>query len=61
MGWDVLLEDILREGRLVRLGTDSVVPEERYHAVTPVGREPTPAVRIFLDWMVERLNGPAVA
>lgn len=61
MGWDVLLEDILREGRLVRLGTDSVVPEERYHVVTPVGREPTPAVRIFLDWMVERLSGPAVA
>lgn len=60
MGWDVLLEDILREGRLVRLGTDSVVPEERYHVVTPVGREPTPAVRIFLDWMVERLSGPAV-
>lgn len=61
MGWDVLLEDILREGRLVRLGSDSVVPEERYHVVTPVGREPTSAVRIFLDWMVERLSGPAVA
>lgn len=59
MGWEVLLEDILREGRLVRLGTESVVPEERYHVITPVGREPTPAVRNFLDWMVERLNGPA--
>lgn len=56
MGWDVLLEDILREGRLMRLGQDSVVPEERYHLITPLGREPSPATRVFLDWIVERLS-----
>ncbi len=61
MGWAVLLEDILLEGRLVRLGSDSVVPQERYHVVTPLGREPSQATRIFLDWMVGRLNGPAPA
>lgn len=55
MGWEVLLEDTLREGRLVRLGTESVVPEERYHLVTPIGRQINPAARIFLDWMIERL------
>lgn len=59
MGWEVLLEDILQEGRLVRLGAESVVPEERYHVITPMGRDPTPAVRIFLDWMIERLKNSA--
>lgn len=51
MGWEVLLEDILRDGRLVRLGAVSVVPEERYHVITPPGREPSAATRIFLDWI----------
>lgn len=51
MGWDVLLDDILREGRLVRLGAEVVVPQERYHVVTPVGSEPSPAVQVFLDWI----------
>ena len=55
MGWDVLLEDILRDGRLVRLGQDSVVPEERYHVVAPLGRETSPATRVFLDWMIGTL------
>ena len=53
MGWEVLLEDILQGGRLVRLGTDSVVPEERYHVVTPLGRAPSGAARVFLDWLIE--------
>lgn len=58
MGWDVLLSDILRDGRLVRLGAESVVPEEGYHLVTPLGRDISPATRIFLDWITERLVGP---
>lgn len=55
MGWDVLLEDILRDGRLMRLGNEAVVPDEQYHVVTPIGREPTPATRIFQDWVTDRL------
>lgn len=57
IGWSVLLSDLLREGRLVQIGAVSVTPPERYHLVTPVGREPTAAVRLFLDWMQERLLG----
>ena len=56
MGWEVLLQDILREGRLVRLGTDSLVPDERYHVITPVGREPSGATAVFLGWLIARLG-----
>lgn len=55
MGWEVLLNDFLRDGRLVRLGTDSVIPEERNHILTPLGRDPSPAAQVFLDWLVDRL------
>ncbi len=55
MGWSVLLSDLLREGRLVRIGKVSVTPEERYHIVVPVGREPSAAARVFLDWLIEKL------
>lgn len=55
MGWAALLSDVLREGRLVRLGTDQVVPEEGYHLLTPLGRDPSPTTRIFLDWAAAHL------
>lgn len=59
MGWSVLLSDILREGRLVRLGTDEVEPEEGYHLLTPSGREPSPTTRSFLDWAAAQLDRPS--
>lgn len=59
MGWEVLLEDILHDGRLVRIGTDSVTPDERYHIITPIGRDIAPATRVFLDWITERLIPPS--
>ena len=46
----------LRDVRLVRLGSVSVTPEERYHIVTPVEIEPSPATRLFLDWAVDQLT-----
>lgn len=55
MGWAVLLSDLLREGRLVRIGTDAVAPAERYHVVTPLGRAPSPATRAVLDWLLQGL------
>ena len=61
MGWEVLLEDVLREGRLVRLGHQAVVPQERYHVVTPLGRDPSAATQTFLDWIVPHLIGGAGA
>lgn len=56
MGWSVLLSDMLRDGRLVRLGQISLTPEERYHVVTPVGRETSPAARTFLDWLIPQFR-----
>lgn len=61
MGWDVLLEDILREGRLVRLGAEAVVPPERYHIVTPIGRDPSATTQVFLDWITRHLTGADTA
>ena len=43
MGWAVLLSDLLRSGRLVRVGQDSVTPQEGYHVIAPAGRPPSPA------------------
>jgi DNA-binding transcriptional LysR family regulator len=59
MGWAVLLSDLLAAGRLVRIGTDSVTPAEQMHIVIPEGRDPSPAVRLFLDWMARHLLQPA--
>ena len=53
MGWDVLLSDHLRNGSLVQLGNQKVVPEERYHIVVPIGRKPGPAAQVFIDWIME--------
>jgi DNA-binding transcriptional LysR family regulator len=55
MGWAVLLSDLLRDGRLVRIGADSVTPDERYHVVTPLGRPASGATQAFLDWVTARL------
>lgn len=57
MGWAVLLSDLLRDRRLVRVGKDSVTPQEGYHVVVPTGRSPSPAARLFLDWLTQRLTG----
>ncbi len=56
MGWSLLLSDLLRSGRLVRIGSASVTPEERYHIVIPAGRDPAPAARLFLDWLIANLD-----
>lgn len=56
MGWSVLLSDLLRDGRLMRIGTDSVIPQEGYHIVVPVGRDPTPSTKVFIDWLTDHLG-----
>ena len=43
----------------MRIGTDSVTPAEQMHIVIPEGRDPSPAVRLFLDWMARHLLQPA--
>jgi DNA-binding transcriptional LysR family regulator len=59
MGWQVLLSNALREGRLVRIGSSSVTPQERHHIVVPVGREPSTATRAFIDWISDRFADEA--
>ncbi len=56
MGWSVLLSGLLRERRLVRIGRVSVTPDERYHVIIPRGRDPSPAARLFLDWLIEQVT-----
>lgn len=53
LGWLTLLKGHLDEGRLVRLGSDCVTTEERYHLLAPTGRPSTEATSMFIDWVVE--------
>jgi DNA-binding transcriptional LysR family regulator len=55
MGWAVLLSDYLKDGRLVKVGADSVTPREEYHIVVPAGRAISPATQVFLDWVTQSL------
>jgi DNA-binding transcriptional LysR family regulator len=51
LGWRTLLQRPLADGRLVRLGSCSVTPEEAYCVVLP-GRSPyRPHVDTFVSWM----------
>lgn len=59
LGWAGLLSRHLAQGSLVRIGSDSVVPEERHHILVPTGRAPSAATRIFLDWLSEGFADPA--
>ena len=59
LGWAGLLSRHLEQGSLVRIGSDSVVPEERHHILVPTGRAPSAATRIFLDWLSEGFADPA--
>lgn len=51
LGWAELLTAPLQEGRLVRLGADSLTLVERYHVLVPLGREPGPSAQEFLHWL----------
>lgn len=53
LGWKTLLKGHLDEGRLVRVGMDRVALEERYHLLVPIGRAPSPAAGLFVDWAIE--------
>ena len=55
MGWDVLLSDHLREGRLVRIGGDTVVPEAQYHIATPLGQRASATCQALIDWLKAHL------
>lgn len=52
-----LCRDELRQGRLVRVLPDWAPPTGVFHAVYPTRRGMLPAVRAFLDFLVERTRG----
>lgn len=51
LGWGVLIAEHLKDGRLVRLGGDTLSLEERYHVLVPLGRAPAGPAAMFLDWL----------
>lgn len=51
LGWSELLAGHLEDGRLVRLGSHSVVMEEQYHLLIPTGREPRGSTKLFVGWV----------
>lgn len=54
---DILLNEGLRSGKLVALFKDShVVEAQPISAVYPMGRQRSPKVRVFVDWLVATFN-----
>ncbi len=53
MGHDVLVQDMIDQGRLVRPFEHSVPMQEAYYLMIPARHSETPASRAFVDWIRE--------
>lgn len=51
LGWATLVSDLLADGRLVRIGRHRLETPDRYHILTPLGREPSPMAGQLIDWL----------
>lgn len=51
LGWALLLKEHLEDGRLIRLGEDSLTLTEKYHVLVPLGRDTSPAAHTLLEWI----------
>ena len=51
MGHDVLVQDMIDQGRLVRPFDHSVPMQEAYFLMLPARHSQTPATRAFIDWI----------
>lgn len=51
LGWRVMLERILAQGRLVPLTEAFVESPASYHAITPLRGRPNPAADAFVSWI----------
>lgn len=51
LGWATLVSDLIENGRLIRVGTHRLVTEDRYHVLTPAGRDPSAATVTLLNWL----------
>ncbi|MDE3028703.1 MAG: LysR family transcriptional regulator [Paracoccaceae bacterium] len=56
LGWAMLIASHLAEGRLVRVGSHSLILEDHYHVLIPAGRNPSPAALTFIDWITQRFQ-----
>jgi DNA-binding transcriptional LysR family regulator len=56
LGWANLLTRALNEGRLVRLCSQSIKPEETYNLVLPRGTAASPSVIAFTGWISEMMS-----
>jgi DNA-binding transcriptional LysR family regulator len=56
LGWAALISDYLNDGRLVRLGVQSVIPDEQHHLLVPLGRKPNAATSAFIEWISNRFT-----
>lgn len=53
---DTIVEDYVASGELVRVLSDWHAPHGIFHAVYPSRRGLLPAVRVFIDYLVEKLT-----
>lgn len=60
LGWGRILERPLADGRLVRLGSANVIPEEAHHVVVAANGH-KPAAMAFARWIEENFTDPEAA
>lgn len=56
LGWEALVAPYLRDGRLVRIGTHAVEPEEQHALLIPTARSQGRGARIVTEWLVEAFS-----
>ncbi|WKL24525.1 LysR substrate-binding domain-containing protein (plasmid) [Sinorhizobium meliloti] len=59
LGWRHLVEDLLEQGRLVKLTDATVKTRNAYFSVVPKRRRQSEAAQRFLSWLGETVNSTA--
>jgi DNA-binding transcriptional LysR family regulator len=55
---DFLVGEALADGRLVSVLEQELGPSRQFRALWPSSRHLSPKVRVFVDYVGERLSGP---
>ena len=58
LGWQALVAPQLADGRLVRLGSAEVIPEESHTLLMPTTRRHSRAAGVFTEWLVAQFGSP---
>lgn len=56
LGWGLLVNALLKQGALVRLGNATVQPEGRYNLVVPLRQKPDTVRELLVEWLAESLS-----